>query len=99
MIVKGFFTLTARVASSGVEKATNPDPLLIPCGSRIICESGKKKHVSSRSRFVHISICERKEEPYLHTLHEVTVPNSENSSLSFSSLTLSSKFLTYKFAP
>lgn len=30
-------SLTARAASSGVEKATNPEPLLAPLGSRIIC--------------------------------------------------------------
>lgn len=31
--------LTARDASSGVENATNPEPLLIPLGSRITCST------------------------------------------------------------
>ena len=36
------YQLTALDASSGVEKATNPDPLLIPLGSRI---TYTRKHV------------------------------------------------------
>jgi len=35
MLVVYSFVLTAREASSGLENATNPDPLLIPLGSRI----------------------------------------------------------------
>jgi len=35
--------LTARDASSGVENATNPEPLLIPLGSRITCEILREK--------------------------------------------------------
>lgn len=45
-IATNSFRLTALDASSGVENATNPDPLLTPFGSRIICSIGEKNLIA-----------------------------------------------------
>jgi len=40
--------LTARDASSAVEKATNPDPLLIPLGSHITYSTRERERERER---------------------------------------------------